>query len=66
MLPCLGRQRGPMGALEERKRVEVDQPVAVNLGTTARVEVTVRPWVEVGGQVGGRHTVAQDTRGRGS
>lgn len=55
-----------MGALEERKRVEVDQPVAVNLGTTARVEVTVRPWVEVCGQVGGRHTVAQDTRGRGS
>ena len=50
------KQRGPMGALEERRRVEVDVPVLVEFprqtGPIRRVEV------------GGRHTIAQDAKGR--
>lgn len=50
------KQRGPMGALEERRRVEVDPPVRVEFPRTAA------PIKKV--EVGGRHTIAQDAKGR--
>lgn len=50
------RQKGPMGAVEERRRVEVVTPTPVQFpeGTGPIVHV----------QVGGRHTIAADSSGR--
>mmetsp|Transcript_35772 Transcript_35772/g.64897 ORF Transcript_35772/g.64897 Transcript_35772/m.64897 type:complete len:605 (-) Transcript_35772:56-1870(-) len=50
------RQKGPMGALEERQRVEVEFPVRVTFPDTAGPIVSV--------EVGGRHTIARDNTGR--
>lgn len=50
------RQKGPMGALEDRYRVEVEEPVRVQLPESAAQIVQVA--------VGGRHTIAQDSEGR--
>jgi len=49
------KQRGPMGALEERQRTEVDFPV--------RVEFPPKTPKITHLEVGGRHTVAQDVKG---
>ncbi|CAK0886431.1 unnamed protein product, partial [Prorocentrum cordatum] len=50
------RQKGPMGALEERQRMEVEEPVLVQFPETAAPIVSV--------VVGGRHTVCTDATRR--
>lgn len=50
------RQKGPMGALEDRSRLEVMWPVKVEFPENAGPIKTV--------SVGGRHTVAMDNEGR--
>jgi len=50
------RQKGPMGALEERGHIEVTTPVRVNFPETAGPIVSVA--------VGGRHTIATDASGK--
>lgn len=50
------RQKGPMGALEERGQIEVMSPVRVRLPEAAGPIVGV--------SVGGRHTVAVDASGK--
>jgi len=50
------RQKGPMGALENRSRMEVEFPVKVCFPETAGPIVSV--------EVGGRHTIASDSTGR--
>jgi alpha-tubulin suppressor-like RCC1 family protein len=50
------KQKGPMGALEERQRLEVEDPVLVQFPETAAPIVSV--------VVGGRHTICTDTTRR--
>lgn len=50
------RQKGPMGALEDRSRLEVEWPVRVEFPEDAGRIASVT--------VGGRHTIAMDASGR--
>lgn len=50
------RQKGPMGAMEERTRVEVETPSLVQFPAIAKPITYVA--------VGGRHTIAVDTSGQ--
>eukprot|EP00930_Biecheleria_cincta_P101419 TRINITY_DN93070_c0_g1_i1.p1 TRINITY_DN93070_c0_g1~~TRINITY_DN93070_c0_g1_i1.p1 ORF type:complete len:611 (+),score=85.22 TRINITY_DN93070_c0_g1_i1:26-1858(+) len=50
------KQKGPMGAVEDRSRIEVEFPVRVSMPETAGPVVSV--------EVGGRHTTLIDSTGR--